>query len=345
MAKIIYTVISEKEAGKSTKEFEIEIPTEEFEKFRKLALHKAVQNAEISGFRKGKAPEAIVLKTVGEMAILQEAADEAIHEAIIGVLSEKQIRFIGQPHATLTKLAPHNPLQFKITVALVPELTLPEYKKIAAKENEKPLPESAVTDEELKTSLDHIKKILAGQTGESPKETVVVPELTDETVKKLGNFKAVAEFTEKLRADLLSDKQTRNREKRVLEIIENIVSNTKGDIPEALVEHELDRIESEFMHDIERIGMKPEEYLKKINKTKEVLRKEWFGNAEKRAKFELVLPRIAAAEKITVPAEDIERETTHLLEHYKDADKETAKLYIERTLLRQHVLKFLENQK
>ncbi len=112
-----------------------------------------------------------------------------------------------------------------------------------------------------------------------------------------------------------------------------------------LVEYELDAIENEFAHDVERMGQKMDAYLLKIKKTREDLRKEWRQNAEKRALFELVLPRIAKAESVSVPSEEVEHETKHLLEHYKDADKETARLYVERSLVRQKVLELLESQK
>ncbi len=344
-----YTIISERDVRRSEKEFEVEIPAETLERSHALHLKKLSAEAQVPGFRKGKVPEAIVLSKVGEMRVLEQAADELVHEALVSVLKEKQLTFVGQPSISITMLARNNPLRFKMQVAILPTISLPDYKSLAARENSKQRPEISVSDKELDESLMHIRKILAHQDGAArPEKEASNSEpapLTDALVKKLGNFASVADFTEKLKNDLQTDKQAREREKHVLGIIEKIVAATDLELPEPLIEHELDRIEAEFNQDIERMGQKPDEYLKTIRKTREELRKEWHSNAEKRAKFELILPRIARAENLNVPAEDIERESKHLLEHYKDADKEAAKLYVERVLLRQKVLEFLEKQK
>ena len=344
MKTIEHKIISEKETGKSVKEFEIEVGAETFEQFRLKALQKYTADAELPGFRKGKAPETLVLKQVGEMRVLEDAANTVINELVLALLTEKHLRFIGEPKVSLTTLAPQNPLRFKITVTLAPEITLPDYKKIAAEKNRAPAPPPQVTEKELEESLAHIKKILSSQNPAGEKEAKPF-ELTDEHVKKLGKFKNIAEFTEKLKQDLEIDKAARARERNVLEIVEQLVAATKIELPEILVEHELDRIESEFSHDVERMGQKFDEYLAKIKKTRDDLRKEWKDNAEKRAVFELLIPHIARAENLSVPKEDIERETTHLLEHHKDASREVAALYVERSLLRQKVLDFLANTK
>ena len=344
MKTIEHKILSEKEAGKSVKEFEIEVGVETFEQFRLKALQKYTADAELPGFRKGKAPETLVLKRVGEMRVLEDAANTVINELVLALLTEKQLRFIGEPKVSLTTLAPQNPLRFKVAITLAPEVLLPDYKKIAAEKNRAPAPPPQVTEKELEEALAHIKKILSSQNPAGEKEAKLF-ELTDEHVKKLGKFKNIAEFTEKLKQDLEMDKAARARERNVLEIVEQLVAATKIELPEILVEHELDRIKSEFSYDVERMGQKFDEYLAKIKKTRDDLRKEWKDNAEKRAVFELLIPHIARAENLSVPKEDIERETTHLLEHHKDASREVAALYVERSLLRQKVLDFLANTK
>ncbi len=342
MQNIEHKILSEKDAGKSVKEFEVEVPAETLDRFRNDTLKKLAAEAELPGFRKGKAPEALVLKETGEMRVLEEAANNIINKLVFSLITEKKLRFIGEPRVTLTAIAEGNPLRFKVAITVAPEITLPDYKKIASDENHKKIPAPEVTEKELQEALEHIKRILAQGQANTDKSAPKTVELTDETVQKLGSFKSVAEFTDRLKKDMLKDKESRQKEKRVLEIIEAVVNKTSLEMPEMLVEYELDRIESEFSHDVERMGQKYDEYLKKIKKTGEELRKEWRDNAEKRAKFELIMPRIAKEENLTVPPEEIEKETNHLLEHHKDAEKETAKLYVERALLRQKVLSFLE---
>lgn len=96
--------------------------------------------------------------------------------------------------------------------------------------------------------------------------------------------------------------------------------------------------------DITQMGLKFEDYLKHLNKTKEDLRKEFRTDAEKKAKLGLVLSEISKAEKLVAEEIDVAKEVAHILEHYKDADPERAKLHAENILTNEKVFVFLENQ-
>src|SRR6185369_14617456 len=100
---------------------------------------------------------------------------------VYAVLAEKKISFIGQPTISLTKLAPGNPLCFTITVSLVPDVTLPDYKAIASEHNKKAEPTPEVTEKEIETSLEQVRTLVGKQHGDQKP-----PELTDELVGKLG---------------------------------------------------------------------------------------------------------------------------------------------------------------
>ena len=65
------------------------------------------------------------------MAIIEEASESALEEAYRTVLEETKIEPISQPKVEIMKLAQGNPFEFKITVTLLPEIRLPDYKKIA----------------------------------------------------------------------------------------------------------------------------------------------------------------------------------------------------------------------
>ncbi|HEY4498469.1 MAG TPA: trigger factor [Candidatus Paceibacterota bacterium] len=338
-----YTIVSEKELPNSLKEFAVEISVETFETYRKEILKNTVAETELPGFRKGKAPEKNVIATIGEMALLERAAEKAINIITFSIISEKKLRFVGQPSIAITTLAPGNPLRFTLTVSVVPEITTPDYKEIAATINRKKIEPTEITESEFKESLTRIEKILSQE--KKAAGEIKSFELNDEEAKKLGGFANLEEFKTKLKKDLLEDKKNRAKEKRTLEIVEALVSKMTVSLPAALIEEEIDQIESEFAHEMSRMGVSLEEYAKRVNKTKEELREGWRDNAEKRAKFELLFPRIAKAENLTVPHDEVERETKHLLEHNPEAKKETAALYVERVLLRQKVLSFLAEQK
>ena len=83
--------------------------------------------------------------------------------------------------------------------------------------------------------------------------------------------------------------------------------------------------------------------MKHLNKKVEDLRKEFRTDAEKKAKLALILNEIAKAEKIVAEEEKIAKEVAHILEHYKDADPERARMHTENILTNEKIFQFLEN--
>ena len=337
-----FSIIEEKKLEKSTVEFEVEIPALIISDYRNNALKKLSDRADIDGFRKGHVPESVLVKKLGEMTILEEAAEEAVNDIVPLILAERKINFISQPQISIIAIAPNNPLRFKIKVAYLPEINLPDYKKIAADKNKTKEPALEIEPKEIDDAIEQIRKISAKQLG---MEKDKLPEINDEFVKKLGDFPSVENFKNKLKIDMLKEKELRSREKKRLDIAENILAEIKLELPDVLLDYELDRMEAQFASDLEGMGMKLDDYLQKIRKTKEDLRKEWGPDAEKRAKMEIVIHKIASTEKIGPTDEEIKHETEHLLEHHKDADRSAVERYIERALINQKVFEFLENQK
>src|SRR3989344_1159774 len=110
-----------------------EISAEIFMSGRKTAVKEFSDNAEMDGFRKGKIPEDILIKNSGMQVVLEKMAVIALEKEYPKIISEHKIRAIGRPEITLTKLAENNPLGFKVTTSVLPEITLPDYKGIAKK--------------------------------------------------------------------------------------------------------------------------------------------------------------------------------------------------------------------
>ncbi|MEK7089243.1 MAG: trigger factor family protein, partial [Patescibacteria group bacterium] len=108
-----------------------EIPARIIELHRKEVIEEVKQEAEIPGFRKGNAPEEMVLKQVNMNHVLEDAAEEALSVAYPAILDDNHIIPISSPRVTFVKLALDNPLEFKISIAVEPEVNLPNYKKIA----------------------------------------------------------------------------------------------------------------------------------------------------------------------------------------------------------------------
>ena len=90
------------------------------------------------------------------------------------------------------------------------------------------------------------------------------------------------------------------------------------------------------------MGVKLDDYLKHAKKNIEDLRKEWRPYAEKKAKLQLILNAISSAENIKPEPAEIEEEVDHIIEHYKDADRESAQTYAETVLTNEKVFQWLE---
>ena len=80
-------------------EFEVtaEIPAEAITQWRGKALTQMAREAQIDGFRAGKAPEELVLARVGEAALLERAASEAVRHELPEILAIEQANFVDAP--------------------------------------------------------------------------------------------------------------------------------------------------------------------------------------------------------------------------------------------------------
>lgn len=369
---------------KSEVEIEGELEAEKFESYFPKALKKIGENIEIDGFRKGKVPENVLLSKIPEMKILEEMAEMALSEHYPKILEDEKIDAISRPEISIMKLARQNPLGFKIKTAVLPEIKLADYKEAAKKVISETPPldkgedgRGLVTDEELESTITDIRKSRAPKkhmaeaahehhnhkegekceheeaksseagspdASEEASRGEELPEFNDAFVQALGPFKDVADFKAKLKENIKLEKENQHKEKTRLKIIEEIIEKSELDLPEILVEIELDKILHRMESDIAQMGLKFEDYLKHLNKTVEDLRKEFKGDAEKKAKLALILNEIAKVEKIVADEEQVAREVAAILEHYKDADPERARMHAENVLTNEKIFQFLESQ-
>ncbi len=346
------SLVKIKKLPKAQVELTGEIPNEKFEAKRALAIKNLAHNVEIDGFRKGMAPESVLVKKLGAMAVLEEMAHLALSEAYPEIILEYELDVIGVPEITITKIALGNPLGFKIVSAIVPEIELPNYKKIAKEAMAKKI-EVSVTDQEVDDAITEIRKqravkknLPAEASAQTEGETKpVVSELNDEFAKSLGDFENVSALKEKIKENMKLEKELRAKEKTRLEIIEGITAEIKGDMPDILIESETEKLLLRMKGDIERMGLKFDDYLKNIRKTEAEIKKDWRGEGEKRAKIELALAKIAKIENIKPKNEEIEKEMKHVLEHYKEAKEERVRDYVLSFMTNEKVFEFLESQK
>jgi FKBP-type peptidyl-prolyl cis-trans isomerase (trigger factor) len=323
-----------KKLPQSEVEISVSLPAETLMSHWNKALAEVRKLAEVDGFRKGHVPEDVFLSRFGDMAVLEEAAHMAIDEVYPKLLDEHKLRVIDHPEIRITKLAKDNPLEFIAKVAVLPDIKLPNYKKIAGAVATTKAPE--VTDKEVDDVLEELRK------GRKEKDTDTLPELTDAFAQSVGTFKTVAELREKIKENLQKEKDARENDKRRLAILDAIQKETSIEIPNTLVENEVERMFAQLRADVAQFGGNIEGYLTHMKKTEEDLKKEWRGEAERRAKIQLIIATIAKEEKLVPEEEEIEHELEHLKEHHKDIDDKTGRNYVYQVLQNEKVLKFLE---
>jgi len=339
-----YKILNRQNLPAGEIELEIEIPFDIVQGFRVDAVKEISNEIEVDGFRKGTVPEKIVVEKVGEMMVLEKSSYRAIYNIIPVVLATEKIEALTFPNITVTKIAPENPLIFKMNVTSMPEISLPDYKSLASKIVKE---EVELKDSEVDEYIEYIKKqraqgVAMSEGKKVDMENLELPEFDDEFVKTLGDFKTVEEFKTKLRENMLQEKQMRNTETHRIKIIESIVENISAEIPQPLIDQELERMFGKFKHDIEQFKMDPQEYLTQIKKTEEDLKNEWKPDAVKRVKMNLVLPKISEAEKLKVDEKEIEHELHHITEHDPKINEAHARAYVENVLTNEAVFKFLE---
>lgn len=339
-----------------------EIPYSELELERDNAIKSLGQNITLDGFRKGHVPSSVLEKHLGEMAILTEMAERAISHMYAHILDAHKIDAIGYPKIEITKIAPNNPLGFKFTVAVIPEIGLPDYKKISQELNAKK-PSLEVTDTELEEKIKDIlrqkaayerlqkKAAMSGDDSETTEEEDKkdeTPELTDDVVKGLGQpgqFENVEQFKKLLREHLEIEKTRDVNANHRASITDAIIDKSTIELPQILIDSELGQMFAQMEEDLKRSNLKMTDYLAHIKKTKEDLAKEWSPSAEKRAKLQLILNEIAKIEKITADQKLVDDQVKALLEQYKDADETRVRVYVSSILQNEAVMKSLEEIK
>ncbi|MFR2592449.1 MAG: trigger factor [Butyribacter sp.] len=131
----------------------IEVSSEEFENAIAKAYKKNKNKISMPGFRKGKAPRAMIEKMYGKGIFYEDAANSIIPDAYADAAKESELEIVAQPEIDVTQIESGNSFIFTATVALKPEVTLGEYKGIEVEKKE-----VEVTDEEVEAEINKVRE-------------------------------------------------------------------------------------------------------------------------------------------------------------------------------------------
>lgn len=127
----------------------IEMEGEETQKYLGIALEHLAKKVTLPGFRKGKAPSALIEQHVGKEAIFQEALEHLVPEAYEEALAKESITAIANPKIELIQI---EPVIFKATVPTKPEVTPGNYKDIKLEIGKK-----EITDSDINQVIEQLR--------------------------------------------------------------------------------------------------------------------------------------------------------------------------------------------
>lgn len=179
-------------------------------------------------------------------------------------------------------------------------------------------------------------------------QEVELPELDDEFAKGLGGFDDMKDLRSKIKQGITREKEDEQGRKLNQQLLGKIVENAEVELSDLLVERELDNMMKEFENEISQTGLSMEDYLERLDQSKEELRENWRDTAKKRLKTRFVLDEIAEKEEITVDEKEVEEEVEGRLKNLnpqqinEKVDLQRLKAYTERKMVDEKVVEFLK---
>jgi trigger factor len=200
---------------------------------------------------------------------------------------------------------------------------------------------------------DYGEETLAGQQARFEVEIrelreKILPDADDDFARSMGDFTDLANLREEVTKRLQRNALDKARHTFSDQIIEYAVANATIDLPDVLVEQEVEVMHDEFRSALARQGISDEAYAKVSGKTHEELHADFRPDAEKRVKVLLVLSRIAEAEGLQISDAQVDAEIARGKERYagdqkltKYFESERGRNYIRSTLRRSRVVEKL----
>lgn len=153
----------------------------------------------------------------------------------------------------------------------------------------------------------------------------VLPEINEEFLSKLGEFKTKEDFEKQIKEDLKTQKQAEADDKFKDELVKKLAEVSKVPVPEILLEDQKQSIEMDMQQNLMYSGLSLDDYLKRMGKTRE----EWLENdvkavAESRVKSGLALAELSKVEKIQSSVDELDARIAQLKEQYGNS-KEVVK--------------------
>jgi trigger factor len=379
----------------------IEASAEEFEGALQKAYLKNKGKINVQGFRKGKAPRAVIEKMYGASILYEDAANELIPEAYEKAALESGLDIVSRPEIDVVQVEKGQNFIFTAEVAVKPEITLGTYKGIEVEKKE-----AVVTEEEIMAQVDKereqnartitidnrgvqdgditsidfdgyvdgvpfeggkgedysltigshsfidtFEEQLIGKTiGEEVEVNVTfpeeyqakelagkpalfkvtvkeikvkeLPELDDDFAQDVSEFDTLVEYKENIVATIKESKVKELNTAKENEIVDKIIEGATMDIPEPMINAQVNQMAEDFAQRMQQQGLSLEQYFQFTGMDGKKFIESLKPQAVKRIQSRLVLEAVAKAENIEVTEEELEKELTEMATMYQmEADK------------------------
>ena len=131
----------------------VEVSAEDFKAAIKKAFNKNKNRFSIPGFRKGKAPQAMIEKMYGEGVFYEDAAEEASNASYAEAMKESGLDIVSRPEVTIEKIGKDEPFVYSALVAVKPEVTLGQYKGVEVEKAD-----ASVSAEDVEAELKKVQE-------------------------------------------------------------------------------------------------------------------------------------------------------------------------------------------
>jgi len=389
--------VSPTETRDSTKrEIAVEIPAAEVNRETEALIQKYQKVARLPGFRKGHVPASIIRQRFAE-DIKTDVVESLVPRYFRQEAGKQGLVPVSQPRVTDLHIHEGEPLRFKASFEVLPEIQVEGYKELRANK-----PVIVVTDEEVEQALNHLReqhatfaaiegraladgdfaqvaldgrpktgegqpvhmddvlveiggkdtmpeftenlrgagagdektfevkypedfsdKRLAGQTFDYTVKVLSLkqknlPELNDDFAKEVGEFAGIADLKQRIRENMESEKtHTAEREAKD-QLVAELVKRNDFEVPEAMVERQIDVRLERGLRALAAQGMRPED-MKKMDMNR--LRSGQRAQAVQEVKASLLLDKVADLEKVEVSDEEIDQEIAALAAQTKQTSE------------------------
>lgn len=147
--------VTKKDLPKSQVELNIQVEQSEMVKYIDKTTSRLAKQITIPGFRKGEAPKELILKQINPNDLLNDTFEYAINESYKQAIQQENLSPLSHPEIKLSDTASKDSLEYTAIISIMPEIELPDYKKLVSKITKET---EDITDKDVEEAKKYLQK-------------------------------------------------------------------------------------------------------------------------------------------------------------------------------------------